>query len=215
MAGAYLIDETNSAVADILARLEKRRKAKRHRLSRLLVAFFVTVVHLVVIYYLVQAKLIAVAPQKPLPKTELLWLLLPKASFSRGTQSELETEKMIRDAYKAVQLLPNVNRPVSPNAITVDSGLAIGQALSCGAGKFEYLTPEGQRRCRYKPWDFIYDRYGYVILDARGAPVQKQPEKKVRPSDAMAHERNTRPHCPSYIDPNAPCLENYVPGGND
>lgn len=215
MAGAYLIDETNTAVADILSRLEKRRKAKRHRLRRLCVALFVTAVHFVVIYYLVQVRLSAPPPQKAPPRTELLWLLLPKASFSRGTQNDQETEKMIRNAYKAVQLMPEVIRPQSPNAITVNPGLAIGQALSCGAGKFEYLTPEGQRRCRYKPWDFVYDRYGYVILDPSGAPAQKQPEKKVRPSDAMAHERNTRPHCASYIDPNAPCLENYVPGGNN
>lgn len=211
MAVANLIDDTNPAVADILIRLNKRRKRKRLTPFRLVVAVVVAIVHVVVIWHLIQIHLAAPMRAKNPPKTQLLWLLLPRNAISPDT-SELDAQKMLRDAYKAVQLLPNVPHEPNPNAITLDVGEALGHALSCGAGKFEYLTPEGQRRCRSKPWGFEYDRYGYIILDTRGV-APKQPEKQ-RPSDAMAHERNTAPVCAKYIDPNAPCIEKILNGNN-
>lgn len=212
MAGADLIDDS-MAVADIVRRLETRRKAKKHRLYRSTIAAIVMLVHVAVIFWMVQTRIVVIEHRKPPTHTQLLWLLLPRKDASLGTRDEAAAENMVRNAYKAVQLLPVVPNNNQPNnAITLDPGVALGQALSCGAGKFEYLTPEGQRRCRSKPWNFTYDRYGYIIMEGKGAP---KPVEKPRPADVMAHERNTRPVCPKYIDPNVPCLERVLPGGNN
>lgn len=211
MAGADLIDG-NQAVADIIRRLETRRKAKKYRLYRSAVAAVVLLAHLAVIAWLVQTRIVHTEYRKPPPQTQLLWLLLPHKNASLGAHNEDAAENMVRNAYKAVQLLPVVTNNQPNNAITLDPGVALGQALSCGAGKFEYLTPEGQRRCRSKPWNFTYDRNGYVIMDGKGAP---KPVEKPHPADVMAHERNTRPVCPKYIDPNVPCLERVLSGGNN
>jgi hypothetical protein len=209
VADAHFIDEKSAAVG-ILERLNKRKTAKKHRLYRLSVATGVTLAHLLVAVVIIQTKYLTVSREKPPVETQLLWLLLPRASVSPGHQSEVEAEKMVRSAYKAVQLLPRVNDSPQPsNAITLDPGLALGQALACGAGRFEYQTREGQLRCVTKPWNFTYDRYGYIILDLK--EHQRKPEKP-RPSDVMAHQRNTAPPCPQGADPNSPCLSRIIRG---
>jgi len=206
---AYSIDESALAVAGILERLNKRRTAKKHRLFRVIVATGVAVMHMLVIMLLIETRIVVTTHEKPPHETQLLWLLLPRAVQSSGNQAERQAEEMIRQAYKAVQLLPNVVDSPRPNAITVDPGLALGQALACGAGAFEYLTPEGRLRCGHRPWNFIYDRYGYIILNTQERPAQAE---KPRPSDVMAHQRNTAPECPANVNPNVPCLERIIRG---
>lgn len=209
MAETIFLDKSALASSGILERLEKKRKAKKHRLFRLTVATGVTLAHIAVVILLVRTTLIAITREKPPVETQLLWLLLPPAPNSPGTQSERQAADMVKQAYKAVQLLPLVqSKEVRPNAITIDPGLALGQAMACGAGKFEYLTRDGQAHCISKPWKYTFDQYGYIILDT-SPQEKKKKEEKLRPSDVMAHQRYSAPVC---LVPNAPCAERIING---
>lgn len=209
MTVAYFVDETDLTLAVVTRRLAREAEARKRRWRRLVAVGIVLSAHTLLIGYLVHAKLINAVPEKAPPKTELLWLLLPPAKVASGVRKTEERDKMVREAYKAVEMLPQTTYE-RPNAITIEPGLALGDAIACGAGSYEYLTPDGRLRCRHRPWNFTYDRYGYVILDTQG--LVRKPEK-TRPSDVMAHERNTAPRDPSsYIDPNAPCLDCIIRG---
>jgi hypothetical protein len=213
VADATFLDQSALVASGILERLERRRKAKKHRLYKATVAVFVILIHVLVVLLLIRTTLIVVKMEKPPQESRLLWLLLPRANQISGNRNEKKADEMIRQAYKAVQLLPRVVENADrPNAITVDSGLALGQALACGAGKFEYLTVEGRARCVSKPWNFTYDRYGYIVMDMRDPQQKKRDEQKVRNSDVMARQRNTQPVCPTYVDPNAPCFARALRG---
>ena len=96
------------------------------------------------------------------------------------------------------------------NAIT-DFGLALGRSLACGANSFEYLNSKMRSECRHKPWQFVYDHYGNIVLDPQGR-TQDVREETLRPSDVQAHERNTAPRCPQNVDPNAPCIADIIGG---
>jgi hypothetical protein len=109
-------------------------------------------------------------------------------------------------------LVPKIIRPKEEesNAIT-DLGLALGRSLACGANSFEYLNSKMRNECRHKPWQFVYDRYGNIILDPQGRTADVR-EETLRPSDVQAHERNTAPRCPQNMDPNAPCMADIIGG---
>jgi hypothetical protein len=205
----FPIDGPGAALADILERQRKRDAAAKRTWRHHSVAVGVTIVHVLIVALLIQTRIVTFSREKPVKDQPLLWLLLPRASQAPQDVNQQREADLVRQAYKAVQLLPQIEQPVRPGAITVDPGLALGQALACGAGSYEYLTPEGRRRCNDTPWHFRYDRYGYIILDARGQPAVAE---KPRPSDVMAHERNTQSVCPKNIDPNAPCLGRVVHG---
>lgn len=209
MTECYFVDSTDLTLAVVLERLKREEAEKKRRWRRLAVAGLVALGHSLIIGWMIYAKLSQLPPSKPPPETELLWLLKPPVVVKPGPNSTDQREEMIRQAYKAVQLLPPVDRDRT-NAITVDDdvSMALGRSLACGAGSFEYLTPEGQRRCLRKPWGFTYDRYGYVILDTGRLPAREKP----RPSDVLARQRNTAPECPNNVDPNAPCLGRIIRG---
>lgn len=210
VAEAYIIDETG-VVADIRARYARRRLSRRYRVLRIAVATLVTIAHIAVVMWMVATKFAPVKPPEKPVKTQLLWLLLPRNAIHPGVERPNPAEEMLRQAYKAVQLLPKVESPQpTNNAITLDPGLSLGQAIACGAGSFEYLTPEGQRRCRSKPWNFTYDRYGYIIMDTRGRAPKPQTEKKVNPRAKMQQQRNTAPNCPDGTT--GPCIGEMLHG---
>jgi hypothetical protein len=209
VAEAYFIDETDPTLAVVLGRRKREEAQKKRRWRRQLTAIFVGVAHLLVIFLMIQSRMVEVAREKPPTQTQLLWLLLPKASMTQARERELKSEDLVHQAYKAVQLLPMVEAD-RPNAITVEPGDVLGQAIACGAGRFEYLTPEGQARCKHKPWAFLYDRYGFVILDT--SQRHDRTQEKPRPSDVMAHQRNTGPSNTKNVDANAPCLDCIIRG---
>lgn len=211
MAGVHIIDETG-VVAEIRARYARRRRSPRARLWRISVATLVTAVHVAVVIWLVATKFVPVIQPVAKPvKTQLLWLLLPRNAIHPEIKRVNPADEMLRQAYKAVQLLPKVQE-VQPetNAITIDPGLSLGEAIACGAGSFEYLTPEGQRRCRSKPWNFTYDRYGYIIMDPRERAFKPRAEKKLNPRAKMQQERNTAPRCPAGTT--GPCIGEMLHG---
>ena len=210
MTETYFIEDVPLTIDLVRQRLQREAAAKKRRGYRATVAGVVVFLHFVVIALLVAVKIAAPVREKPPPKpAQLLWLLLPPATQAQGTQNEREAEDLVRRAYKAVQLLPQLNREGGSNAITLEPGVELGAAIACGAGSFEYLTEEGQRRCRHQPWHFTYDRHGYLVMDARNLPP---PAKKPHRGSALEKERYTPDPCPKNVDPNAPCLDRIIRG---
>jgi hypothetical protein len=208
----YFIDESDLTL-DVLRQhiLREAAELKRRRF-RIQVVTCVTAVHLLVAAVLLSSKIVTfVPPEKAPPEMQLLWLLLPRAAQAPKSTNQVMNEKLVQQAYKSVMLMPRVESEQS-NAITLDPGLALGQALSCGAGRFEYLTKEGQMRCQHRPWGLRYDRYGYIILDTGGMPQEKQDEERMSASEALQRQRNTADPCPKSVDPNAPCLSRIIHG---
>jgi hypothetical protein len=166
----------------------------------------VAVLHILVIFLLLQADWIPVVRARPPAEAPLLWLLLPKAPGTSKPEQQRSQKPASREAVK-VYTLPITLPPPSPNAIT-DPALALGRALACEANSFEYLTPEGRASCRRPPWNYRYDKDGMIVLDTQYKP----PEPKPTNADIMARQRIEGPVCPENVDPNAPCLSSVIQG---
>jgi hypothetical protein len=147
------------------------------------------------------------------PKIEKLsWIVLNQPAQAPRV---IPTKQTKADSDAAVNpiLIPKIIKPKveeENNAIT-DLGLALGRSLACGANSFEYLNAKMRAECRRRPWQFVYDRYGNIILDPQGRTPEVR-EETLRPSDVQAHERNTAPRCPQNVDPNAPCMADIIGG---
>jgi hypothetical protein len=166
----------------------------------------VVALHILFVWLLILAQFI---PFEGLgkPKLErLTWINLNQQSQAPKVEP---TPRKKDDTNTAVNpyIVPKIlqkKKDEESNAIT-DFGLALGRSMACGANSFEYLNSKMRQECRHRPWQFVYDRYGNIILDPQGRTPQER-EETLRPSDAQARERNTAPRCPKNIDPNAPCL---------
>lgn len=205
------IDE-NGVAGEIRARFVAEQNANTHRVRRGTLALIVVAVHLLVIAWMVSTKIMP-QPKLVLPhKTQLLWLLAPRKAPDGVRERIDKPSDLVDQVYKAVQLLDKAPKEERPNAITLDPGLALGQALSCGAGSYEYLTAEGKRRCTRKPWNYTYDRNGFLILRAPNMPPPRR-EKKLDPRDQMRQQRETAPTCADgAANGGAPCIGNIING---
>ena len=103
------------------------------------------------------------------------------------------------------KLLPEEQRPTLPAPITLppmflpsmpttpqttgNPALALGRALKCGAGSFEYLTSTEQRACMREPWQFKKDSNSVITLDV------PQTERPVSGAEAAEHTRQTADPC--------------------
>jgi hypothetical protein len=206
VADTSFVSESATALAAFLTRLKTDEEARKRALRRGVAAVFVAVLHIAIIFFLLQAEWIPGLRAKRPTEAPLLWLLLPKVP---GTPKVVQqrSQKEVPSEAPMVYRLPIITLPPSPNAIT-DPALALGQALACGANSFEYLSPEGRSRCRRPPWNYTYDKNGTIVLDTHYKP----PEPKPTNADIMARERIEGPSCPENVDPNAPCLSRVIGG---
>ena len=139
----------------------------------------------------------------------LLWLLLPKAPGAPKIVPQHSQKELSSETPPMIYSLP-ITLPPSPNAIT-DFGLALGQALACGANSFEYLSPQAQARCKRVPWHYTYDRYGTIVLDTQYKP--REPEQhKTSGAEALAHERNTADPCLAAKAAGVECIDKIITG---
>ena len=198
-------------MAELQARFRADEVAVVRARRRSLAVAGVITLHVLFVWLLILAQYIPLEVLSR-PKLErLTWLTL---SLPAQAPRVVPTPRLERDTDSAVNpyLVPKIIKPHEEenNAIT-DFGLALGRSLACGANSFEYLNNKMRGECRRKPWQFVYDRYGNIILDPQGRTPQEQ-EETLRPSDVQAHERNTAPRCPQNVDPNAPCLSAIIGG---
>jgi hypothetical protein len=179
--------------------------ARERAVQRGVAAVAVAVLHVALIFVLIQADWIpGLHPRSP-AEAPLLWLLLPKAPGTPKVVQQRSQKEAGREAPRFYSL--PITLPPAPNAI--DPALALGQALACGANSFEYLTPQGRASCRRPPWNYTYARDGTIVLNTQYKP----PEPKPTPAEVMQHEQQyTAPSCPEYVDPNAPCISGIIGG---
>lgn len=207
MADTSFVGESATALAAFLTRLKTDEEARKRAQRRGGAAALVAVLHISVIFFLLQADWIPRVRARPPAEAPLLWLLLPKAPGMSKLEQQRSQKPAAREAPK-VYTLPITLPPPSPNNAITDPALALGRALACEANSFEYLTPEGRANCRRIPWNYRYDKDGMIVLDTHYKP----PEPKPTNADIMARERIEGPACPENVDPNAPCLSKVIGG---
>lgn len=195
-------------LAGFQARLKAEDDARRLATRRAWAAAGVAVVHVAFIFFLIASQWLP-ASMRIKPPEPLMWLQLQPAPAKAQTQTPVTPRHKAPAWMAPTFVMPKVIRPPEEENNAIDLGLALGRSLACGANSFEYLTPRQQAACIRQPWHFVYDHWGNIVLDAQPRRVEQE---KPRPSDIQAHERNTAPSCPKYIDPNAPCLSDIVPG---
>ncbi|GAA0543591.1 hypothetical protein FHS83_000402 [Rhizomicrobium palustre] len=198
-------------MAELTARIHAA-DASAHRARRRSFAIGAVIcLHILFVWLLILAQY-GVLEVVPKPKLErLTWLNLELPSQAPKVLPAPKKDQKSDSAVNPL-LVPKIIRPKEEenNAIT-DLGLALGRSLACGANSFEYLNSKMRSECKHKPWQFVYDRYGNIILDPQGRTPQER-EETLRPSDVQAKERNTAPRCPQNIDPNAPCVADIIGG---
>lgn len=192
-------------MAELQARLGAGEAAAKRARRRSVAVVGVVALHVLFVWVLLLAQVFPIETFKRQPLERLTWLDLSQPAQAPRV---VPTPREKKDEQTAVNpyLVPKIIRPKEEenNAIT-DLGYALGRSLACGANSFEYLNSKMRAECKHKPWQFVYDRYGNIILDPQGRTPQER-EETLRPSDVQAHERNTAPRCPKNVDPNAPCL---------
>lgn len=200
MADTPFVGESAASLAAGFTRLKAYEDARKRAWRRGAAVVAVIVLHVAFFYMLILSEWLPGLHAIRAEEAPILWLLLPQAPGTPHISPERSQKEQSTDIYR-FYTMPITPPPPLPNAIS--PALALGQALACGANSFEYLTPQGRAKCRLVPWHYKFDKDGTIILDAEPRHVAQE---KPRPSDVLAHERNTAPDCPKYVDPNAPCL---------
>lgn len=211
MADTSFVDESATVLADIQARLRTIGDARKRNRRRISAGVGAAVVHVLFVLLLLMSEWVPF----PIPKVKrieaLQWVTLPQPAHSpRPVPVRQPAQNTGTINPDTVAHLPKPKEEEENNAIT-DLGWALGRSLACGANSYEWLNSKMRAECKHKPWNFAYDRYGNIVLDAR--PQLPRDTETLRPSDVQAHERNTAPACPRNIDPNAPCISAIIGGG--
>ena len=207
-----MVGESATLMAELQARLRADEAGLRRARGRGVAVAVAIVVHVIFIWILILAEFIPIDFISR-PKIEkMTWIVLNQPAQAPRIiptkQNKAESDAAVNPILVPKPIKPKVEE--ENNAIT-DLGLALGRSLACGANSFEYLNSKMRLECRHKPWQFVYDRYGNIILDPQGRSAEAR-EETLRPSDVQAHERNTAPRCPQNVDPNAPCIADIIGG---
>lgn len=202
VADTSFVSETAALLADFKARLGLQGEDGEYIRRRAVAWTGVAVIHVLLVYLLIASQWLPIdfrlAPEQP----SMTWVRLTGQSKTQKPAPPAPVKKSVPQAVMKV-VPPTVIKPKEEENNAIDWGLAIGRSLACGASSYEYLSPRQQAACLHRPWLFTYDRHGNIVLEAKARQPQ---EEKLRNSDIQARERNTTPQCPTYIDPNAPCL---------
>lgn len=209
VADTSFVGESAAMLAELEARLLVERETRQKVARRVAASAAVAVLHVLFVLLLIAAQWMPIPIERNQKIEPLTWLVLPQLARTPKV-IPVKPRKTEETGTVNPYVVPRILRPKEEenNAIT-DLGLALGRSLACGANSYEYLNSKMRNECKHKPWQFVYDRYGNIVLDA----VPRIPqEDKPRPSDIQAHERNTAPRCPQNVDPNAPCLADIIGG---
>ena len=165
----------------------------------------VVIVHILFVYLLVISRWVPEAFDLAARQAPMTWVSLMQKTETPKPAPPTPKEESPNTVPTMIP--PTFTPPKVEENNAIDWGLAIGRSLACGANSYEYLSPRGRMACLHRPWNFVYDRYGNIVLQASARPAQ---EEKPRNSDIQARERYTTPRCPKNIDPNAPCLSDII-----
>jgi hypothetical protein len=205
-----LVGESATLLADLQARLRQAEETRKRSLRRLYAAVAVAVLHVLFVMFLIASEWLPIPVEKVKQIQPLQWITLQAPT---PAMQEKIRPKSPEVGTVDPSVIPKILKPKQQqeenNAIS-DFGLALGRSLACGANAYEWLNNKMRAECQRKPWDFVYDREGNIVLNAR--PREIPDHETLRPSDVQARERNTAPVCPTNVDPNAPCLANIFGG---
>lgn len=209
MVDTSFVDESATLLGELRARLVKQEEARKRAVRRVYAGLAVAVVHVLFVYLLIKSQWLPVALPKPAEIKPLVWVVLTQPAKTPAVTPAKPKEKGPSTAITTIVPPRILKREEEEQNNAISLGLAIGRSLACSANHFEWLNSRQRAACLRQPWQFVYDRSGNIVLDARERPPEPE---KVRPSDVMAHERNTAPTCPQNVDPNAPCLSAIIGG---
>jgi hypothetical protein len=208
VADTFSVGESANLLAELGLRSHFEETARKLATRRALAGAAVGVLHVLFILVLLTSEWIQLDIERAPELKPLLWIpLLEAGKAPKPTLAK--PNKNNQDAANSKIIPQHVIQPAEENN-AIDLGLALGRSLACGANSYEYLTTRQQMSCLHVPWQFVYDRYGNIVLYAHQRLAEEQ--ETLRPSDVQAHERNTAPSCPTNADPNAPCLSNIIGG---
>lgn len=211
MADTSLVGESATLLADIQARLRLAEEARKRNLKRLYAGIAVAILHVLFVVLLVASEWLPIPLSKEKKVEPLQWVVL-QSTVRAAQETKIKPDGRNAGTFNPV-IIPRLQHPKEEeenNAIT-DMGWALGRSLACGASSYEWLNSKMRAECKRQPWNFVYDRYGNIVLNAR--PRELPDQETLRPSDVQAQERNTAPVCPTNVDPNAPCLSAIINGG--
>lgn len=198
-------------LADLKARLWASEENRKRNLRRAYAGAAVGVLHVLMVAVLIASQYVPI-PMVRVHKIEpLQWLLLQAPAHPSQTPAKTRSQQ---PGYVNPEVVPPILRQQvqeENNAIT-DLGLALGRSLACGANSYEWLNPKMRAECRRRPWNFTYDRYGTIVLDARPRPERQQAEEAPRPSDVQARDRNTADPCLIAKQSGTPCIDRTIFG---
>ena len=208
MADTSFVGESATMLAALRSRLRLEEEARKRALRRVLAGAAVVVLHIAFLILLIASEWIPIPFQRHIEIEPLTWIVLTQPAPAPKI-TPVKPKKGEENGAITTFVPPKFIKPQEEENNAIDLGLAIGRALACGANSFEWLNSRQRAACLRRPWHFVYDPYGNIVLDARERPPE---EEQLRPSDIQAQERNTAPRCPTNVDPNAPCLSAIIGG---
>jgi hypothetical protein len=110
------------------------------------------------------------------------------------------------EIVEPIHIPPIVAPPPEPTEQTKEQNVLreIGQAIACGASRYEYLSPAERRLCKRIPWKMPPDKNLAI------APPPPPPIGQLTGAEAEARFRATARPCP--ILQNTPCIDKVIYG---
>jgi len=207
VAETSFIGESAASMAAFVTHLRTDEDARSLFRRRIVAGVAVAVLHLGFILILIEAMWLPPPRAKPQLQAPLLWLLLPSATNATRSVPQLPAKSPLYELPNAITL-PVI--PPKPTQQTTDPALSLGQALACGASSYEYLPYEMQAKCKHTPWHYVYDRDGYIVLDA--TPRVREPEHKESGVDRAQHIMNTGDPCLAAKAAGTECADQIIFG---
>jgi len=193
------------ALADIfaqrgLADVEARRRA----INRAGAAAAVVLLHVLLLFVLVISGRVPVVRHVERP-VETILILRPLAQASQPAPRRILATP-IPEIIEPIHITPIHPPPPQPTEQTNEQNVlrAIGQAIACGASRYEYLSQADRRLCRHAPWKMPPDKNLAI------APPPLPPIGQLTGAEAEARFRATAKPCP--ILQNTPCIDKVIYG---
>ena len=186
-----VIGDCAASMARYVVHLTAFKNARSRFRHRIVSGLAVAVLHLGFILILIEAMWLPPPRAKQQLQPPLLWLVLASATNANRSLPQVPAKSPLYELPNAITL-PVI--PPKPTQQPTDPALSLGQALACGASSYEYLPYEMQAKCKHTPWHYVYDKDGYIVLDA--TPRVREPE----------HKQTGVEHAQDIMNNGDPCL---------
>ena len=195
-------------LAELNARLEHEEEARKRTMRRTAYGAGVAALHVLFLFLLIMSEWVPIAIPNIEKIEPLTWIILTQPAKAPRIIPVKPKKSELSGAVTTV-VPPRIPKPEEEENNAIDLGLAIGRSLACSANSYEWLNSRQRAACLRRPWQFAYDPYGNVVLDAAPRVVAAE---KPRPSDIQAHERNTADPCLIAKQSGTDCIDKVIFG---